>query len=307
MRESRANQARALVLTVLLHVGIIALVWWSARWVWNEPQTAAGEPIQATLQVSAADLRRATQAIRAAEKSVPAKPLPPPRPQPQPAPRPQDSDTPLQMRPQAPQDHPDTVNQDEIKRNALLKAEQEAKEQEAKRRQEQVDLTEDIARQQEVERRQRLREQLEAVQKQRADAEKKTKMEAQRLQQLMDNQVAAAPSPKPPTPAPAAPVGNRGEDQGLKNRYIAAIKQTADANWIRGQAPELTHCRVRLTQIPGGEVIDVTYLNCPFDAAARDSVDRALRKTPMPYSGFEPVFTRQVEIDFCYPKEACAQ
>lgn len=306
MRESRANPARAFVLTVLLHAGLLALVWWSARWVWRESASAAGEPIQATLEVSAADRKRALAAIRAAEKAAPAKPVPPPAPQPLPAPRPQDSDTPFQPKPQAPQDKPDTVDQVAIDRLAQEKADQQAREQEAKRRQAQVDLTEDIARQQEAEKRQKLKEQLLAIQQQRAEAEKKTRMEAQRLQQLLDDQAAAAPKPAP-TPAPTAPVGNRGVDAGLLARYKAAMTQTADANWNRSQAPELTHCRVRFTQIPGGEVIDVAYLNCPFDAAARDSVDRALRKTPMPYSGFESVFLRQWELDFCYPKEACAQ
>jgi len=37
----------------------------------------------------------------------------------------------------------------------------------------------------------------------------------------------------------------------------------------------------------------------------REFVERALKKAPMPYSGFETVFMRQVELGFCYPREDC--
>ena len=81
--------------------------------------------------------------------------------------------------------------------------------------------------------------------------------------------------------------------------------QTADQNWNHLGAPELTTCKVRFTQIPGGEVINVEFMGCPYDAEGREFVERALKKTPMPYSGFEPVFMRQVELKFCYPREDC--
>ena len=83
--------------------------------------------------------------------------------------------------------------------------------------------------------------------------------------------------------------------------------QTADQNWNHIGAPELTHCRVRFTQIPGGEVINVEFMSCPYDSQGREFVDRALRKTPMPYSGFEKVFLRKVELTFCYPREECTR
>lgn len=62
---------------------------------------------------------------------------------------------------------------------------------------------------------------------------------------------------------------------------------------------------VRFTQIPGGEVIAVNYEDCPLDATARESIERAMHKGSMPYAGFESVFSRQATIDFCTPEEAC--
>ncbi|MDZ4047703.1 MAG: protein TolA, partial [Pseudoxanthomonas sp.] len=183
----------------------------------------------------------------------------------------------------------------------------EREEQEAKRIQEQIDLTERQRTQEEAERRQRLREQqlaqLAEIRKQRADAERRTRMEEQRLQQLADRD--AAPAEKP-SPAPAQQAGgNNGVDTDLAARYALALLQTAEMNWNTSLAPELTPCRVRFTQIPGGEVMDVDFLACPFDGPARESVERALRRSPMPYDGFEPVFQRQINLTFCYPKEAC--
>lgn len=305
--ESFADQLRAFVFALVLHLLLIGLIWVSAYLVFPHAETAAaGEPIQATLQISAADIRRAKAAIAAAPKPVePARPVAAPPPQPIPEPSPQTSDTPLQMSPQAPQDRPDTVDQERISRLAEQQAEQLAlEEQEERRRQEQVELTEDIERQQLAERRQRLREYQEII-REREAASKRTRMEEQKLRQLADLQASEAkPAPRAP---PAASPGERGIDEGLLARYKAAMKQTAEANWNHLGAPELVHCKVRFTQIPGGEVINVEFMSCPYDTQGREFVERALRKTPMPYSGFEEVFRfgRVAELDFCHPREEC--
>jgi colicin import membrane protein len=303
--ESTADQVRAFALAVLFHLALILLLWLGGILDFSRKDTtAAGEPIQATLQASAADIRRAQAAIKASPK--PQKPAPiesSPPPQPIPEPKPQTSDTPLQMTPQAPQDQPDTVDQERISKLAEQQAEKRAlEEQEERRRQEQVDLTQDILRQQIAERRQRLRE-FEQAKLATEAAAKRTRMEEQKLQQLADLQSAA---PKPATRTPPTPTaGDRGIDPSLLARYKAAMNQTARENWNPIGAPELSHCRVRFKQIVGGEVIDVEFIDCPYDAEGREFVERALRKTPMPYSGFESVFKDRVELDFCHPFEDC--
>ena len=305
--ESTADQLRAFGLSVLFHAALVGLFWLGAHFMLTVPEESAiGEPIQATLQPSKADVARVRAAIKASEKTpVEREPEPvPPKPQPVPEPIPQTSDVPLQPTPQAPQDRPDTVDQERI---ALLAADQASRlerEQEERVRQEQVDLTQDIIRQQVAERRQRLREEYEAIKRQREDAEKLTRREEQRLQQLADLQDEAA---APARTAPDEPAGNRGQDTGLLAAYKAAMLQTADQNWNHIGAPELTYCKVRFTQIPGGEVINVEFMSCPYDSQGREFVDRALRKAPMPYSGYEKVFLRKVELTFCYPREECTR
>jgi colicin import membrane protein len=303
--ESFTDQVRAFVLALLFHLALIGLIWWSAYWILPQHESAAaGEPIQATLQVSAADIRRAKAAIKASPKLEEPKPAKAAPPQPVPEPKPQTADTPLQMTPQAPQDRPDTVDQQRITKLAQEKADQALQEQEQKTRQDQVDLTEDIARQQLAEKRQRLREYME-IQREREAASKTTRMEEQKLQQLAD--LAAAAAKPVPHAAPSVSPGDRGPDKSLLATYMKLMKQTADENWNHVGAQELTHCQVHFTQRRGGEVMDVDFLDCPFSTEGREFVERALKKTPMPYSGFESVFERDVKLDFCYPMEECAR
>lgn len=305
--ESFADQFRAFLLALACHAALIVLVWFGFDWLLPQREvSAAGEPIRAMLQVSAADLRRVKAAIEQAEKlQEPAEEATRPPPQPIPEPQPQTSETPVQETPQAPVDRPDTVDQERITRLAQEQAEQQAlEEQELRQRQEQVDLTEDITRQQLVERRQRLRE-LAELTRDREAATRRTRREEQRLQQLADMQT-AEPTPAPRTQA-APPAGDRGVDEGLLARYISAMKQTADMNWNHIGAEQLSRCQVRFTQIPGGVVRDVEFLDCPFGAEGKEFVERALKKTPMPYSGFEAIFKPKVTLEFCYPKEECTR
>jgi colicin import membrane protein len=301
--ETFASQARAFAYALAIHLALILLVWFGVDWLLPpRDAAAAGEPVQATMRVSSADLKRAQAEIAKVTRRMQEEAAPKPQPVPEPAP--QDSPTPPQPKPQEQLDRPDTVDQQAISRLAVEPPPQPAaQEQEQRNRQEQAELTEEIERQKDAEHRQRLLA-YQDIKRQREAAEKRTRMEEQRLQQLADLQPDPAPAA---APARDAPAGNRGVDEGLSARYRAAMLQTADQNWNHLGAPELTTCKVRFTQIPGGEVINVEFMRCPYDAEGREFVERALKKAPMPYSGFEPVFMRQVELSFCYPREECGR
>ena len=295
------SDLRAFLLSLGVHVALVLLLWlgFVLRLPVND-EPAAGEPVQATLQLSKADQQRVEKLLAQARKDEPPAPAPKP-PQPIPEKNPQDSETPLQEKPQAPVDLPDPQDQEKVVAVADLAAERK-REQEEKRRQEQVELTEDLVRQEQAERRQRLRAQQAEIQRQLEAARKQRLLEEQRLQQLAD--LRAAPKPAP-VRAPEAPVGERGEDDSLRARYRALMLQTAEQNWNHIGAPELTRCKVRFAQIPGGMITKVEFIDCPYDEQGREFVDRALRKDPMPYQGFENVFMPRVELTFCYPKEDC--
>lgn len=290
MTKAIPPNRRALISTIALHAAFIALAWLASIWVIPSYDSGGqGEPVVATLQISKADLARAKKAVRDAEKAQAS--------QPKPEPRPQTSDKPLQQTAQTWVDRPDTEVQEEVQRMAAQPSDT-AQEQKLKQKQAQVELTEDVKKDLAEENRQRLiKQQLEAVRKQRAELQ--ADIEAAKITELASAGKSKSPA-KPETPA-----GLAGNDNGLSGRYKTALNATARANWNTVQIPEQTRCKVEFTQIRGGEVIDVDFLSCPLNAAGRESIERALYKSPMPYAGFESVFQRKVTLLFCYPDEVC--
>ena len=312
--ETTWDKLRAVLLALGLHVLVLALLFVGLLW---QPlpaaADAAGPAIEATLISSPQQSNAVAKAIAAAEEKAD-RAAPPP--QPIPERRPQDAMQPQQPAPQAPLPKPDTIDQDEVRRLAEQAAEKKQQEQEERRKQAQIDLTNQQQQQLEAQNKQRLAQQelekqqkLDTIRKQLADAKRATLLQEQKLKQLQDQRAqltqnnAPASTSQPVASSPQS--GANGDDQGLLERYRRAIIDVTNSNWIHTDVPERVHCTIQFTQIPGGEVIDVKYLNCPFTAAARESVDRAMRKTPLPYAGFEPVFARQGTVDFCYPTEAC--
>lgn len=304
-REWRDDDLLTPVLMALaVHVAIVVLLVLATLW---DPAprvvSVAGPVVEAALVISEADVAQAIETAENAPKPEPVEAAPPPQPLPEPSP--QDSPVEQQMTPQEMLPEPDTVQQDavaELVEDPTQPAEPEPQEQRAV--QDQIDLTE-RERQQEAERRQRLREQREQIRRELEEARRLTEIEERNLEEIADRQ-AARRQPQPnPDPRPAEQAGNNGTDSDLLSRYVAAMHEVANRSWNRSLAPEATPCKVRFTQLPGGEVIDVEFLSCPFDATARESVERALRRGHMPYDGFESVFERSVVITFCYPEEAC--
>jgi colicin import membrane protein len=319
--ETAWDKTRAVLFAIGVHAFALALLFAGLFWqVAPKAEDAAGPMIEATLVSSPQQSASIAKAIKAAERKVAKQDdrdaTPPP--QPKPSPQPQDAPQPVQQVPQAALPKPDTVNQEEVRRLADQAAAQQLKEQEARRKQAQIDLTNQKLQQQEEQNRQRLaaqeldrQKQLEAIRKQRAEAERQVKLEEQRLKQLQDQraQLAKNDTPTPPAPRAAAakpPAGNNGEDNGLMVKYKKAIRDVVQQNWHTANAPENTHCKVQVKQLPGGEVFDVTFLaGCPFDPTARASVVDALKRTPLPYAGFESVFSREFSMDMCYPEDVC--
>jgi colicin import membrane protein len=294
MRERPQDIALATFLSVALHAALIVISYLLLQNAKTITDAAAGQPIEASLQVSAADVARANKLLATMKAPVEEKieeVAPPPEP--------------AQNKPQAMLDKPDTENQDAIDPLAIEKIEEPKPEQEEKREQGQIDLSEEEQR--ETERKARLRQQFEELKRERERAERLTRMEEERLKQIADRQSPSTETKAPTMPAPprSGPAGGGGSSDDLLSRYRAAMFQTANANWNRRGAPELVRCKVSFSQIVGGEVTDVRFLDCPFDEEGREFVERALRRTPMPYAGFESVFMRSVTLEFCHPEDAC--
>lgn len=312
LMERHDGLLRPLLFAALLHIIVFALMfgglWWTRE---NRPLSVAGSPMEATLvdyspPASSAPPPRAAQA--APRETAPA-------PQPKPEPRPQQAVVPPQPQSQAEVQRPDTVDQERAARLTQQQATEKAeREQRERRRQEQVLLEEKRA-QEQAERQERLRKmeadrqaQLDDIRRQREQAEAQRKREEDRLQQLADRreQQSQRADVARPSATPATQAGNNGVSDDLGGRYQLAIQQSVTQSWLR---PESTRaglqCRIRIVQIPGGEVISVSVASpCNADDVTRGSIERAvMRAQPLPYRGFESVFAREITFTFRYDGE----
>ncbi|MFT4255924.1 MAG: cell envelope integrity protein TolA [Pseudoxanthomonas sp.] len=322
---------RPLAFAIGLHVLLAVLLWLSSWITWNHDISAAAgaQAVEATMETSAAEDRAVASAMRAEPEPLPPQPepvvedtVPPPQPIPEPAP--QISPVPQQVQAQEPVPVPDKIDQEEARIDAIS-LEKARREQEAKRRQEQIDLTE-RKRQEEAEKKQRLAKQQQEEQKriaeeekrkadeekrkadrlaqlraERAKLEREQNLAEQKLRQLQAARERSAASATATAAGPSAPAGQGGTDDGLLAQYREAIQAAVNRQWTRPDSVPLgTRCRVIIKQLPGGEVIDAQVQpGCPMDPAGQASLERAVLKAqPLPYRGFESVFNRQLNFNF---------
>lgn len=321
MRESRSDNVVSIGLALLVHVLIFGLIFLGALWsASSRPESAMGSPVSADIidpnALSAAD----RQALASRPEPLPVteptpepapdpvpEPLPEPieeptaaPPQPLPEPRPEDAVEARQPAPQEVIPEPDTVSQEAVRREAIA-AEQREKEQEAKRRQEQIELAEQQKQREAEEKRRLARQELEQLRAEREKTQREARLAEQRLKQIAERNAQQASEQRAAASAASPPPGRPDGDSGLAAKYAAAIQEAVRRNWRRPDNIPLGQvCRMYITQIPGGEVISVEFdASCPYDAQGRRSVEAAVRAAePLPYAGFESVFSRRLNFNF---------
>jgi len=168
----------------------------------------------------------------------------------------------------------------------------------------------DRQRKQEEERLKQQRE-LEQVRAQREAAERDRQREEERLKQIearkererqeqLMRQEETARQSQADAEARAFQAGQMAD---LQTRYIATIAAVVTDNWLRPPtAQKGLECKVKVVQIPGGEVISSSLAGlCNGDEATRRSILAAVERTGiLPYRGFEDVFQREIEFIFTY-------
>jgi colicin import membrane protein len=305
--ETAWDKTRAVLFALLLHALVVGLLFVGLLWQpLPKAEAAEGPAIEASLVSSPRQSAELAKEIRALERRTAQDETHSP---PKPEPRPQNAPRPPQPIPQARIPRPDTVDQDEVRRLAEQRdAQKRLQEQDERRKQAQLDLS----RKQEQAQEEIRQRQLADIQKKLADAARQVKLHEQALKQLRDQQTQLALNNTPritaPNAPPRPPAGNNGRANNLADQYLQAIRAVVNANWRHDNIPEGVHCIVTFRQMRGGEVFgSLVFGDCPFDAAARASVEDALHRTPLPYAGYEPVFQPTGTIDLCYPEEACAR
>jgi colicin import membrane protein len=298
VRETRADTTQAFVYAVALHALLFALMYFGLWWTRSSsPQQSWGVPVEAEV----IDASALSPSLQRALKREAVKPPPPPAPKEEPLPEPiPETPPPPQPLAQERLPEPDAVDQEEVRPDAVA-PDTRPREQEAKQRQAQVDLDEQ-QRQQQEQQQQKQREilaRLEQVRAERAKAKREADLAAQKLQQIADYKAQQASDAAASNASP--PPGNPDADNALKSRYAAALTQAIRGNWSRPDNVPLTvRCVINITQLPGGKVIDVQVSpSCPYDALGKRSVEAAVLKAqPLPYAGFESVFSRELKLNF---------
>lgn len=94
-----------------------------------------------------------------------------------------------------------------------------------------------------------------------------------------------------------------GQVARLSDQYQAAIQSFVTQNWLRPPTAQPgLRCKLKIVQIPGGEVISAAIAGtCNGDEATRRSIIAAVeRGGALPYRGFEDAFEREIDFIFIF-------
>lgn len=301
MRDRPADTARAVGLAVLVHVAIVGLflasMWWANRTRPVEEAGGMAAGVVAVGELSAAMQRTLQQRVEPVE-------LPEPEPEPEPEPAPAAA----QPEPQEVLPQPEDVDQDEVVDAPTPLATTETRVQPEKRRQQQVDLTRPPVQREQQQRtpppRQVDQNRLEEIRRQRAES-----LRAQRMAAVNGD---PAPRELQPRRSGSAAEESAAADAGasgggsnqLRGLWVAAMLEQIEQKWVRPESvPSNMKCPIRIRLRSRGVVESAEVLpGCPFDALARDSVEKAVHKaSPLPFEGFEDVYSRDFVVNFIAP------
>lgn len=94
-------------------------------------------------------------------------------------------------------------------------------------------------------------------------------------------------------------------DSAAMLAYQFAIGQLIRRNWsVPASAGPETQCSVRVTQLPGGDIVGVNILSCNGDEAVKRSVEAAIRKSsPLPKPSDPDLFDRNLLLNLTLDRD----
>jgi colicin import membrane protein len=291
MAERRGDRWISIALSLLLHaalVGLIAYGWWTFRDKTPPPPRTLA--IEATV-VDAHDLTAAAPAPAAPVKPQPA---PPPEPEPEPTGPPAPTAEELAQRAKAEQDAAERAQREvEEKRAAEANASRQAQE---KRDAEEAAAKHEAEEKRKLEVKRKAEEKLKVEEKRQADeklkVEEKRKAEEARLRAQRESELQHSLAAEEHVMA--------ARSNGQLASWEAQIQARIQRAWLRPPSARAgINCIVYVTQVPGGEVVNVRLGECNGDAAVRESIQAAaFRASPLPPPPDPALFERNLEIQF---------
>jgi len=148
----------------------------------------------------------------------------------------------------------------------------------------------------------KVREQAEAAERQRQqEAERLKQLEQRKQNEALEQRRRAEEAEKQRQAEQQA--FQAGREAELGDKYKAAIQSVVTQNWLRPPTAQAgLSCKLKIVQIPGGEVISAAIAGaCNGDEATRRSIIAAVERVgALPYRGFEDVFEREIDFIFLY-------
>jgi colicin import membrane protein len=307
MAERASDRWVSIVLSVLLHGALVAALawgWWTFR---QQPH-----PPTPTLAIEATVVD--ARAISGAARQPPPQPPPPappaPEPQTQPQVEPEGPPTPtpeeLAKREQA--------QKDQAEKAAADRAAAEQRKADEQKRQEQEQRQTEEKRQADEQRQAQERAEAERKAHEEADAKKRAEERRAAEQKRLDDQKRQADEKRK-----ADEARQRAEREAELRRSLDAEEHVMTARssgalaswqaqitariqraWLRPPSARAgIECVLYVTQVPGGEIVNVRLGSCNGDQAVRESIEAAAyRASPLPPPPDPALFERNLEITF---------
>jgi colicin import membrane protein len=293
MAERGGDRWISIAQSLLLHaalVGLVAYGWWTFHEQTPPPPHTLA--IEATV-VDAHDLAPPSPGPAAPVKPQPAPP-PAPEPEPEPAGPPAPTAEELAQRAKAEQDAADRVQREaEEKRVAEAEVKRQAEENRAA---EEAGAKRQAEEKRKAEEKRQAEEKRRAEEKRQADAkreiEEKRKAEEARLRAQREAELQHSLAAEEHVMA--------ARSNGQLASWEAQIQARIQRAWLRPPSARAgINCIVYVTQVPGGEVVNVRLGECNGDPAVRESIQAAaFRASPLPPPPDPALFERNLEIQF---------
>lgn len=275
----------SLGLSLLLHAGIVGLLVYGWMLFRAPPRPAPTLAIEATV-VDARTLKGAQRPLE-------------PQPQPQAAPAPAEV-------PAEPDGPPPPTAEELAQREAAARQKREAQEraEEERAAQEKAQAAKQLEEERQVQEQRKLDEQRKLEEQRKAEAraaqEKKAREAAEAKQRAAENQEANEREAELKRSLAAEEHARAVRSGPALANWQAQIAARINRAWLRPPTAKVgIECVLNVTQVPGGEVTQVTIGACNGDQAVRESIQAAVyRASPLPPPPDPSLFDRNLTINF---------
>jgi colicin import membrane protein len=284
MTERRSDRILSIVLSILIHAGIVGLLLWG----WWQYRRPAATPSSLAIE--------ATVVRDAPPQASPPPPNPPPQPD-KPPPAEPAHDEQAQQRAREEQAHAEQAARQKAQEQERAAQEKRAADEQAEQQRQHEQAQRAAAEKAQAERAAAAKAEAEQAAAAKAEADRKAqqlaqqhKLEQERAQREADlrSQLASEEHLNAVQSSPA------------KAEYLSLITARINRAWIRpSSARPGVKCSLHITQIPGGEITHVVVAGCNGDEAVRQSVETAAyRASPLPAPSDPALFDPNIDVTF---------